>query len=288
MKKTLSRSLAILTVWMLMIMAVIPSIPAEAASGDTTVYITKTGECYHNDGCSSLSRSKIPTTLSAALNKGLRACSKCHAPGLDATPEPTPEPVPTPEPTPVPKDKVTPDSGTADIGSTVVYKTNTGKCYHNDGCANLSRSKIQTTLSQAVAEGLSPCSNCNPPTYNVTGQISGSQPGSGIIQYQDPATINQNVASASAVTTGWDCIYNETYYRQHNPDLDKLYPSDSTGIFNHFKTSGMKEGRASCAEFDVTKYRANNADLNAAYGDDLEKYYLHYKDTGKAEGRSGK
>ena len=34
-----------------------------AASGDTTVYITKTGECYHADGCASLRRSKIETTL---------------------------------------------------------------------------------------------------------------------------------------------------------------------------------------------------------------------------------
>jgi uncharacterized protein YjdB len=49
-----------------------------AASGDTTVYITKTGSCYHNSGCSSLSRSCIETTLQAALNKGLSPCSKCH------------------------------------------------------------------------------------------------------------------------------------------------------------------------------------------------------------------
>ena len=49
-----------------------------AASGDSIVYITKTGSCYHNSGCSSLSRSCIETTLQAALNKGLSPCSKCH------------------------------------------------------------------------------------------------------------------------------------------------------------------------------------------------------------------
>ena len=56
-----------------------------AASGDTTVYITKTGECYHADGCASLRRSKIATTLQNAVDKGFRACSKCHPASLDAS-----------------------------------------------------------------------------------------------------------------------------------------------------------------------------------------------------------
>ena len=56
-----------------------------AASGDTTVYITKTGDCYHADGCSSLRKSKISTTLQNAVSKGYRACSKCHPASLDAT-----------------------------------------------------------------------------------------------------------------------------------------------------------------------------------------------------------
>lgn len=56
-----------------------------AASGDATVYITKTGECYHADGCSSLRKSKIATTLQSAVDKGYRACSKCHPGSLDAT-----------------------------------------------------------------------------------------------------------------------------------------------------------------------------------------------------------
>ncbi|MBQ6407729.1 MAG: hypothetical protein IJJ64_06800 [Butyrivibrio sp.] len=56
-----------------------------AASGDTTVYITKTGECYHADGCASLRRSKIETTLQNAVDKGFRACSKCHPATLDAS-----------------------------------------------------------------------------------------------------------------------------------------------------------------------------------------------------------
>ncbi|XMB65214.1 MBL fold metallo-hydrolase [Cellulosilyticum sp. ST5] len=43
----------------------------------TTVYITKTGEKYHKDGCSSLSKSKIAISLEDAKGKGYGPCSKC-------------------------------------------------------------------------------------------------------------------------------------------------------------------------------------------------------------------
>ena len=56
-----------------------------AASGDTTVYITKSGKCYHSDGCSSLSKSKIETTLQSAVDKGYKACSKCNPVTLDSS-----------------------------------------------------------------------------------------------------------------------------------------------------------------------------------------------------------
>lgn len=43
---------------------------------DETVYITKTGECYHIAGCSYL-KSSIPISLEDAIAKGYRACSRC-------------------------------------------------------------------------------------------------------------------------------------------------------------------------------------------------------------------
>ncbi len=45
-----------------------------------TVYTTKTGSKYHVDGCSYLSKSKIPISLSDAKSSGLGPCSKCHPP----------------------------------------------------------------------------------------------------------------------------------------------------------------------------------------------------------------
>lgn len=44
-----------------------------------------------------------------------------------------------------------------------VHITNTGSKYHSAGCQYLSKSDIITTLGQAKALGLEPCSKCNPP-----------------------------------------------------------------------------------------------------------------------------
>lgn len=47
--------------------------------------------------------------------------------------------------------------------SVTVYRTKSGKKYHYDGCYHL-KSKIETTVDEARAMGLKPCSVCNPPS----------------------------------------------------------------------------------------------------------------------------
>jgi len=49
------------------------------ASGGTIVYVTRTGECYHADGCRYLSSSRIPIALKDARDK-YRPCSVCDPP----------------------------------------------------------------------------------------------------------------------------------------------------------------------------------------------------------------
>ena len=51
-------------------------------------------------------------------------------------------------------------------GSTLVYTTRTGECYHRSSCSSLSKSCYETTLSQAVADGYRPCGRCHPPTLD--------------------------------------------------------------------------------------------------------------------------
>ena len=49
----------------------------------------------------------------------------------------------------------------SDNQSQVVYRTRTGKKYHRAGCSYL-KSIIETTVNEAQAMGLGPCSRCNP------------------------------------------------------------------------------------------------------------------------------
>ena len=85
MKDIRNKTLGRILVFLLTIATTVSlsGISSYAASSDTTVYITKTGKCYHNSGCSSLSKSCIETTLGAAAGK-YTPCSKCKPPTLDS------------------------------------------------------------------------------------------------------------------------------------------------------------------------------------------------------------
>ena len=57
--------------------------PAAAVAEDpveVTVYVTRTGEKYHTDGCQYLRKSQIPISLEDAKASGYTPCSKCHPP----------------------------------------------------------------------------------------------------------------------------------------------------------------------------------------------------------------
>lgn len=60
--------------------AVTPAPAPKQTPQAVTVYVTKTGKKYHNDGCSSLSQSKISISLTDAKSKGYTPCSICKPP----------------------------------------------------------------------------------------------------------------------------------------------------------------------------------------------------------------
>lgn len=68
----------------ILILFSICSLTAYAASGDTTVYVTNTGNKYHNWGCHYL-KSVNSITLEAAVDQGYTPCSYCDPPALDET-----------------------------------------------------------------------------------------------------------------------------------------------------------------------------------------------------------
>lgn len=85
--------------------------------------------------------------------------------------------------------------------------------------------------------------------------------------------------------TGFDLIFDATYYANQYPDLKKAFGTDREKLLEHFKNYGMKEGRKAIATFDVKVYKANNADLQKAFGDDYVKYFSHYLAYGHKENR---
>ncbi|MDR2257871.1 MAG: thermonuclease family protein [Treponema sp.] len=55
---------------------------AGTAGGETTVYVTNSGEKYHRENCQSLRRSKIALPLEDAVKSGYAPCSICNPPEL--------------------------------------------------------------------------------------------------------------------------------------------------------------------------------------------------------------
>lgn len=70
-------------------------------------------------------------------------------------------PIPTVEPAKVQETTIIADAE-EDNKSIIVYITNTGKKYHEDGCSYLKKSKIEINLEDA-RYSYEPCSRCNPP-----------------------------------------------------------------------------------------------------------------------------
>ncbi|MBR1748537.1 MAG: leucine-rich repeat protein [Bacilli bacterium] len=85
-------------------------------------------------------------------------------------------------------------------------------------------------------------------------------------------------------------IFDFEYYISHNSDVKNSFKKfnsfDYMGIFNHFITTGMKEGRKGNETFNVYIYEANYTDLYNAYGHNLPIYYNHYAGVGYKEGRN--
>jgi len=69
--------------FLIVVLACIIAGLAFAAVPDTIVYVTKTGEKYHTEKCSSVRNSKIAITLGEAVSKGYEPCKLCKPPLLD-------------------------------------------------------------------------------------------------------------------------------------------------------------------------------------------------------------
>lgn len=83
----------------------------------------------------------------------------------------------------------------------------------------------------------------------------------------------------------YSLVFDPTYYANKYADLKNAFGTNSTALFNHFCTNGMKEGRVASTNFNVITYKNNYADLRTAFGNNLPLYYRHYITNGHVEKR---
>jgi micrococcal nuclease len=77
MKRINTAIIKLVFVPLVLVLALVSPYVLPAAEEDLTVYVTNSGRRYHEDGCSSLSRSKIAVTLGDAVRSGYTPCSIC-------------------------------------------------------------------------------------------------------------------------------------------------------------------------------------------------------------------
>ncbi len=80
-------------------------------------------------------------------------------------------------------------------------------------------------------------------------------------------------------------VFNAEYYYNTYPDLQEAIGYDVEGLFRHFLTYGIFEGRSGDGEFCLRTYMKKYKDLQGAFGADYAAYCRHYIEYGRAEGR---
>lgn len=76
----LARCIAVVVLTVFILGAYLSVYLSSLPNGDTTVYITHTGEKYHKQHCQYLRSSKVPLPLEKASSRGYGRCSVCDPP----------------------------------------------------------------------------------------------------------------------------------------------------------------------------------------------------------------
>lgn len=122
---------------------------------------------------------------------------------------------------------------------------------------------------------------------NSAGSSSGSstESSSSVAPVTAPAAPTASSSEPATVSTYDSVIFNTSYYLQNNADVASVIGTNASDLYNHFITSGMKEGRQGSTTFNVAAYMNNNPDLLQIFGEDLPSYYNHFLTNGQFEGR---
>ena len=159
MKNMNRRLIAIIASFAILVNICVPAKVTYAASGDAVVYITKTGECYHSSGCSSLKKSKIETTLQSAIDRGYRACSKCKPPVLDAS---SAAEIVTKNASQVTTNSAAVQSEVTYVGNANTKKFHKSSCYSASQISKENYVEFTCDRDDVVNQGYVPCKKCKP------------------------------------------------------------------------------------------------------------------------------
>lgn len=95
-------------------------------------------------------------------------------------------------------------------------------------------------------------------------------------------------AATQAEKSAYRAVFDADYYYSAYPDVAAAVGRNEEGLFNHFVTFGVNEGRSGSAEFNPQAYRQRYEDLQQAFANDMAAYCRHYVNFGRAEGRNGR
>ena len=125
-------------------------------------------------------------------------------------------------------------------GDTTVYVTATGSKYHNEGCRYLKRSCYSISLQDAVDQGYTACSVCNPPALTASKTTTAAAPSASAKTASAKTTTAAKTTAASSIPSWFDAAFYATIY----PDVVLgLKSSDAQVLYNHYIQYGITEGR---------------------------------------------
>ena len=240
MKKTGKKKVVLLSLVMTLFLGVFSGNAATvmAASGDTTVYITKTGECYHSGGCSSLRRSKISTTLSSAVSRGYRPCSKCNPGVLDTAPAaqaPAPSTASAAVATPAASaTKAAPAKADPAVEALKTYKGNTKDFNAYDYYMNY------PDLQTAIGANASALKQHYNKSGKAEGRIATAQAAAPAVA---TAVTSDKAVEALKTYKGNTKEFNAYAYYVNNVDLQTAIGANGDALLKHYNDYGKKEGR---------------------------------------------
>ena len=90
---------------------------------------------------------------------------------------------------------------------------------------------------------------------------------------------------AAETYENFHAVFDPEYYYQQNPDLQEYLGNDGEKLFQHFITTGVREGRSGKEDFNLKAYIFYNPDLLNTYKTDLPGYCRHYMAVGMTEER---